>query len=173
MNNTTVTEIAITLSDGTTKSIKVSADGLVLILNGRAKKFKDVTECSVRELLTNAKSKTEAQVPKKTTDNANDPYKHSFDKAVDFLAHCKGEDFLELVRYARAHGNTFFNCVKEVADCVNADDAYCSALILLARPLGDAAERRAFELFDAATKENAEEDFIDFWRALQVINYFC
>lgn len=93
-----------------------------------------------------------------------------FDSAVDFLAHCKGEYFLELVRYARVNGNRFFN-VKEVADIINADDAYCSAIIKLSRHLGDNIERKAFELFDDAD-ENAE-DFLDFWKALQVINYFC
>ena len=53
--NNGITEITITLSDGTKKSIKVSVDGLVLIRNGRATKFKQVGECSVKELLANAK----------------------------------------------------------------------------------------------------------------------
>lgn len=97
-----------------------------------------------------------------------------FDSAVDFLAHCNGEDFLELVRYAKTHGNTFFHCVKEVSDCINADDAYCSALIKLSRGLGEVVEKKAFELFATAyADETTKECFLEFWKALQVINYFC
>ena len=107
-------------------------------------------------------------------ENEDDEYKRSFDKAVDFLAHCKGEDFLELVRYARAHRNTFWHCVSEVANVVNADDAYCSALGRLARPLGETVEKRAFELFSVVDESDlCEENFLDMWKALQIISYCC
>ena len=51
-----IANITITLSDGTKKSIDVK-DNMVLILNGRAKKFKAIEECSVKELLINADGK--------------------------------------------------------------------------------------------------------------------
>ena len=95
-----------------------------------------------------------------------------FDKAVDFLCRCSGEDFLELVKYAEKHDNTFWHCVSEVADVVNADDAYCSAIIKLSRPLGESVEKKAFELFNEAIEKD-EYDFVQFWTALQTINYFC
>ncbi len=109
------------------------------------------------------------------TSTEQDEYKHSFDKAVDLLAHCKGEDFLKLTRYAKAHNNTFFHCVKEFADCVNADDAYCSAIIQLTRPLGEVVERKTFELFENAINKSGlyEKNFLDMWKALQTISYFC
>ena len=109
----------------------------------------------------------------------DEEFDNSFDKVVDFLAHLSGEDFLELVSYAKCHNNTFskynnntfFHCIEEIDECINADDAYYSAIIMLAHPLGKAVEDKALELF-----ENAEEnagDFLDLWKALQTINHFC
>lgn len=191
-----MTEIKVVVVDGKAKNIEVK-DGFVLVFCGHGPNdgafWKKFEECSNAELAAAeeaAEVSTEDFSPTplgdsldtaQTTENNTNlnpaAYKvdnSDFNKAVDFLAHCSGEDFLELVRYARAHGNRFFNCVKEVAECVNADDTYCSALIKLARPLGADVEKKAFKLFEAATAddENAE-DFIDFWKALQVINYFC
>jgi len=114
----------------------------------------------------------------KNCENKGDPtqtaYKvdnSDFD-TVNFLCRCSGEDFLGLVRYAKSHGNTFFRCVSELANTVNADYAYRSAIIKLARPLGDAVEKKAFELFYEAIEKD-EYDFVQFWEALQTINYFC
>ena len=95
-----------------------------------------------------------------------------FNKAVNFLTRCSAEDFLELVKYAKKHNNTFWHCVSEVRDVVNADDAYCSAIIKLTRHLGESVEKKAFELFNEAVEKD-EYDFIQFWTALQTINYFC
>lgn len=121
-------------------------------------------------------TKAEAPQNKNCENKGFDPsaYKFDnsyFDKAVDFLTKCSGEDFVELVRYARAHGNTFFRCVKELADVVNADDCYCTAIIKMTRHLGDAVERKAFTLLSEAEKD--EYDFVKFWEALQTINYYC
>lgn len=121
-------------------------------------------------------TKAEAPQNKNCENKGFDPsaYKFDnsyFDKAVDFLTRCSGEDFVELVRYARAHGNTFFRCVKELADVVNADDCYCTAIIKMTRHLGDAVERKAFTLLSEAEKD--EYDFVKFWEALQTINYYC
>lgn len=94
-----------------------------------------------------------------------------FDDAVYFLKNVNGLDFVELVRYAKAHSNKFISCVKELTGAVNADDAYCSALIELARPLGEQVERRAFNLLSAATEDDDSIDnFIEFFEALKVIN---
>ena len=106
-------------------------------------------------------------------DVIDESYKHSFNTAVDYLAHCKGEDFIELVRYARAHGNKFFNCVKELVNIANANVAYDSAIVKLARPLGNVVERKAFELFELALEDKNVEDFLDMWKSLQTISYFC
>lgn len=101
---------------------------------------------------------------KYTVDNS------SFDKAVNFLANCSAEDFIELVKYAQKHGNTFCHCVSEVRDCVNADDAYCAALVQLTRPFGEKLENKAFKLFDNIDTLEGEEAFAEFWDALKVIN---
>ena len=52
---TSITKITI-MSNGNTKTIKID-DGLVLVRNGRATKFKAIEECSVKELLINADGK--------------------------------------------------------------------------------------------------------------------
>lgn len=94
-----------------------------------------------------------------------------FSDAVYFMKSISGEDFVELVRYAKSHNNKFFNCIKELRGGVNADDVYCSALIELARPLGEQVERIAFNLLSAATEDNESIDnFIEFFEALKVIN---
>lgn len=95
-----------------------------------------------------------------------------FESAVDFLCRCSAEDFLELVSYAKKHNNTFFRCVKELSDVVNADDCYCTAIIKLSRHLGEEVEKKAFELFHEAIEKD-EYEFAQFWMALQTINYFC
>lgn len=193
--NANINSVVVTLSDGNTKKIEVK-DGMVLILMGNGLMdgafYKKLEDCSDTDFNAAKEVSSEDFTPKpwsadfdgdvqpienNKVENTNfkpAAYKvdnNSFDKAVDFLAHCKGEDFLELVRYTKAHGNTFFRCVSEVADCVNADDAYCSALIQLARPLGADVEKKAFELFDKADED--AEDFLDIWKAMQVISYFC
>ena len=202
--NANINSVVVTLSDGNTKKIEVKDGMVLILMgNGPMdgafyKKLEDCSDAdfnAAKEAEVTAEDFTpkpwsadfdgDAQpvqppIENNKVENTNfNPaaYKvdnNSFDKAVDFLAHCKGEDFLELVRYAKAHGNTFFRCVSEVADCVNADDAYCSALIQLARPLGAEVEHRAFQLFEVAEEsELCEENFLDFWKALQTISYFC
>jgi hypothetical protein len=96
-----------------------------------------------------------------------------FSKAVDFLAHCSGEDFLELVAYAKKHNNTFFRCVSEVADVINADDAYCSTIIQLTRHFGEPLENKAFNLFTNIDNPSGKEKFLEFWKALQIINFIA
>lgn len=98
----------------------------------------------------------------------------SFDKVVEYLTHLKGEDFLKFVYYAKTHDNNFPRYIDVFANIINADDAYCSAIIKLTRHLDEAVEKRAFELFDAAADGKIYEanDFFNFWKALQVIN-FC
>ena len=121
-------------------------------------------------------TKAEAPQNKNCENKGFDPtaYKvdnNYFNSAVDFLCRCSAEDFLELVKYAKKHNNTFFHCVKEVADVVNADDFYCTAIIKLTRHLGETVEKKAFKLLAEAEKD--EYDFVQFWTALQTINYYC
>jgi len=98
----------------------------------------------------------------------------SFDEVVEYLTHLKGEDFLKFVYYAKTHDNNFPRYIDVFANIINADDAYCTAIIKLTRHLGEAVEKRAFELFDAAADDKIYEAnvFFNFWKALQVIN-FC
>jgi len=56
---TSITKITITMMDGTTKTINVNDDGTILVRNGRCAKFKKLDECSVKELLINAKGEEE------------------------------------------------------------------------------------------------------------------
>lgn len=196
--NANINSVVVTLSNGTSKKIEVK-NGMVLILMGNGPMdgafYKKLEDCSDADFNAAKEVTAEDFTPKPwdfdgdvqpvqpIENNVNDEsendvaaseYKYSFNAAVNFLAHCKGEDFLELVKYAKKHSNTFFHCVKEVANVVNADDAYCSALIQLARPLGAEVEHRAFQLFEVAEEsELCEENFLDFWKALQTISYFC
>ena len=98
------------------------------------------------------------------------PENTPFDDAVAFMKSISGEDFIELVSYAKAHHNKFLNCVKELRGGVNADDVYCSALIELARPLGEQVERRVFNLLSEAVDEGSIDKFVEFFEALKVIN---
>lgn len=176
-----MTEIKTVVVRGKKKTIEVN-DGLVLVFCGHgpydAAFYKKLEDCTDGELAAveavEETAQTNNNLPAAAEATSEEDYHITFNAAVDFLTHCSGEDFLEIVRYAKKHNNTFWHCISEVADIVNADDAYCSSIIQLARPLGEIVERRAFKLFEAATAddENAD-DFIDFWKALQVINYFC
>ncbi len=185
-----MTEIKVVVVDGKEKNIEVK-DGLVLIFCGHGPNdgafWKKFEECSNAELAAaeEAKATIENFNPTpwgdsldQTTEVENntnfDPASHKvdnseFDSAVEFLCRCDGKDFLELVRYALVHHNKFFRCVSELAGIVNADDAYCSALIKLSRHLG--VEKAAFKLFDEAINKD-EYDFLEFWKALQTINFY-
>ena len=177
-----MTEIKTIVVRGKKKTIEVN-DGLVLVFCGHgpydAAFYKKLEDCTDGELAAVEAVEETAQTnnnlpavePTPTPcdidlDDAEEEYHNNFDKAVDFLTHCKGEDFAELVTWAKAHNNKFWHCVPEVANVINADDAYCSAIIKLARHLGKDVENKAFKLF-------AREDkaFIDFWNALQTINF--
>jgi hypothetical protein len=184
-----MTEIIKVVVNGKEKAIEVK-DGLVLVICGTGPDagafYKKIEDCSNADF-----AAAEDFTPKPWGDSLDEEevqnqncknigfdtsmYKvdnSGFDSAVDFLCRCSGEDFLELVKYAKKHNNTFWHCVSEVADVINADDAYCSAIIKLSRSLGESVENKAFELFNEAIEKD-EYDFIEFWKALQTINYFC
>jgi hypothetical protein len=99
-----------------------------------------------------------------------------FGVAVEFLKSVPGTEFVVLVQYAKKHNNKFLSCIKELRGCINADDAYCSALIELARPLGEQVENRAMSLLNAAV-ENPYPYYTNevekFFEALKVINSYC
>ena len=168
-----MTEIIKVVVNNREKAIEVK-DGRILILCGHGASdgafWKNLEECSDADF----EAAKEAEVEEDTSDAETDDheYKSSFEGAVDLLAYMRGEQFLELVRYARGHGNSFRGCGRheeQLAAVVNADDCYCTAIIKLTRHFGDAVERKAFMLFEQA-ENGYEQEFLDFWSSLQIIN---
>ena len=85
------------------------------------------------------KPQTETQTDE--TEKTTDEYKEAaFDKAVNYLIGLDGEQFYELVEYARDHDNFFPSFVNELREVVNADDVYASAVIRMTRHLGETYE---------------------------------
>lgn len=176
--NEQIREVKITMEDGTTKRISVDENGMILVLCGSGPysgafrvKLEDATQAELA-----AAKEVEGTTPDTETEDATaDEYKVGFDEAVALLAYMRGEKFLELVRYARGHENSFAGAAgyPQLERIVNADDCYCTAIIKLTRRLGDAVERRAFKLFEAAVDGHEKEDFLDLFGALQIINSLC
>lgn len=181
-------EIKIVVDNNNTNPIFVVDDNIYVFTGNAAmiKKLEDATpverECAIGpnsecDLAHSFKSEYENQ-NKNNENKGFDPtaYKvdnNYFDSAVNYLTRCSGEDFLELVAYAKKHGNTFFHCIREVADVINADDAYRSAIIQLTRHFGEPLENKAFNLFANIDNPTGEEIFLEFWKALQVINFIA
>lgn len=182
---TNITNITLTMNDGTVKNINVT-DDTVLVL-GRCAKIKMVEDCSVKELLTNAKGEITTEVKSELAPipfdeklkAANEELQNSketsyFNSAVDFLSGLSADEFLELVIFANEHGNRFpkFSAA-EIRECVNADDAYCSALIGLSRPCGERVENAAFKLLadciDAEPYAPVFDTFKRMWDSLKCI----
>lgn len=92
---------------------------------------------------TGATAETEAKYVVDTTE---------FDSVVSQLIKLPAEQFMELVDYAKRHGNRFPKYSK-FDGVVNADDAYCSALIDLTRSWSKEVENKAFEVFGACCRE--------------------
>ena len=94
---------------------------------------------------------------------------------MQFICNGSGKDIVTVARYAKSRGNRFPRLIKELAGAKNADDVYCSAVIKLARPLGESVENTSFCLFNEAVKGNkkAEENFIEMWDSLKKINRLC
>ena len=167
-----------TNANNTTSTNGIREDGcIVLRINVFKTKFAadaaDTIDKMVAEKAEAVESGKELSEADKVTEiTAIKPEITPFDDAVYFLKNnVSGEDFIELVSYAKAHHNKFLNCVKELTGAVNADDAYCSALIELARPLGEQVERRAFNLLNEAIENKDSIDkFVEFFEALKVIN---
>lgn len=171
--NANITEVKIAMGN-TTKRISVDENGMILVVCGSGPhagayrvKLEDATQVELE-----AAKEVEDTLSDAAEDN-DDKYSvnnSSFDNAVACLAYMRGEKFLELVRYARSHGNSFANSgVSQLEKVANADDAYCSAIIRLTRRLGEAVDKRAFKLFEQAENGNVQ-DFLDLFGALQVIN---
>ena len=79
-----------------------------------------------------------------------------FDSAVDGLIKLPAAEFVELVDYAKRHGNRFPKYSKFEA-VVNADDTYCSALIKLTRLWGNDIEKKAFEVFCGCSNDKVRK----------------
>lgn len=115
-------------------------------------KFAVGPDCEVDcELVANFKEavKTTTATADETTAETEAKYvvdNTEFDSVVSQLIKLPAEQFMELVGYAKRHGNLFPKYSK-FEQVVNADDAYCSALIELTRSWGKEVENKAFEVF--------------------------
>ena len=105
-----------------------------------------VKAAEIAEAETNTATETAAETAKYAVDNT------AFDTAVDELIKLPASEFMELVTYAKRHGNKFpaYSKFDKVA---NADDAYCSALISLTRSWSKEVENKAFEIFGTCASE--------------------
>ena len=192
-----MTEIKFIVVNGKKKAIEVK-DGYVLVFCGHgpcdgavwkkfdecsevefaaAKEVESVIDDETKDVIRRAqKNFYEFDVPTVTDEevqkfeNVIKQFNCFDNNPVDFLTRCSGEDFVELVKYAKTHGNKFFHCVKELSNVINANDAYCNAIISLTRHFGKELENRAFEKFDLFLKDGHDEEFIEFFNALKVIN---
>lgn len=163
-------------TNNTTSTNGIREDGcIVLRINVFRTKFADTAAESIDKMVAEKATAVETGEETSLADAACEltsikPENTPFDDAVAFMKSISGEDFIELVSYAKAHHNKFLNCVKELRGGVNADDVYCSALIELARPLGEQVERRVFNLLSEAVDEGSIDKFVEFFEALKVIN---
>lgn len=76
----------------------------------------------------------------------------AFDTAVDELIKLQANEFMELVTYAKRHGNQFPSYSK-FSHIVNADDAYCTAIINMTRLWSKEVEDKAFEVFNGCSSD--------------------
>ena len=159
----TITEITIRMEDGTTKTIDTN-DGMVLIL-GRCTKTKDATECSVKELIDNAKGEiTEAQSKPSFEDKlrqANEKLQNSseyscFNSAVEYLLDMAADEFLEVVRYAEEHNNRFPKFIGELKNVINANDAWGSAFTKLISVYNKDMQDKLHRLLDRCLGEDVD-----------------
>lgn len=173
----TISSVVVNFANGNSKIIEVNDDGTIMIY-GRTIKYKVVDECSANELI-NAKGEIiEAPTPvafdeklKKINDElkTSKPY-NDFESAVQFLTELNADEFLELVKAVENNGNNKFpKFVSKLRNVVNADDAYCSALISLSRPKGNDIEAFAFTLMNKclANVDGAFEQFAWLWKKLK------
>ena len=106
------------------------------------------TEPHTEQPTNETETKTAAEETANETEETADEYVNYFDKVVRVLAEMPSEPFMELVKYAMLHGNRFPE-YSNYKDIVNADDAYCSALIKLTRLWSEDVEKKAFEVFNS------------------------
>lgn len=85
-----------------------------------------------------AEETADESIAKKLTD--------SFDEIISNLIELPPEMFMAFVGFAKRNGNKFPESSR-FSKIVNADDAYCSALIYLTRIWSSDVEKKAFEVF--------------------------
>lgn len=116
------------------------------------------SENELQQILTTNAAETaaiETAAETATTKTETDKYavdNTAFDTAVNELIKLQANEFMELVGYAKRHGNQFPSYSK-FSNIVNADDAYCSALIKLTRSWSKEIEDRAFEVFNDCSSD--------------------
>ena len=105
-----------------------------------------VKAAEIAETNTATETAAETATTKYAVDNT------AFDTTVDELIKLPASEFMELVGYAKRHGNKF-PAYSKFDKVVNADDAYCSALIKLTRSWSKEVENKAFEIFGTCASE--------------------
>ena len=72
--------------------------------------------------------------------------KAEFNNAVEYLKNLSGEEFTNLVIYSEVNFNKFPD-IEQLRGAVNADDAWCSAIINKARKINKEVEHAVFNVF--------------------------
>lgn len=163
MNAQNITNITITLSDNTTKTIDVANDGMVIIL-GRCAKAKAIEECSMKEILSAKGEITEAQSKPSFEDKLaavneeihNSPEYSYFNSAVEYLLDMAADEFLEVVRYAEEHNNRFPRFIGELKNIINANDAWGSAFTKLISVYNKDMQDKLHRLLDRCVGEDVD-----------------
>ena len=180
MNANNITEITITMSDGTAKRINVN-NGMILVLMGSGPmdgafwtKLEQATEAELEAAEGEIIEKPihfDEKLAKANEELQQSQVYNDFEKAVEFMVDLSADEFVELVLFSKDHANTFPKFCKELRNVVNADDAYCSALISLARPFH--VEEKAFALLDSCMNcrefPAAFEQFNKLWESLKTL----
>ena len=181
MNANNINSVVVTLSDGTTKRIEVK-NGMILILMGNGPmdgafwtRLEDASDAELNaaagEIIEEEAIPFDEKLAKANEELQQSQVYNDFEKAVEFLADLSADEFIELVHFSKDHANTFPKFCKELKNIVNADDAYCSALIALARPRG--VEEKAFALLDSCMNcrefPAAFEQFNKLWESLKTL----
>ena len=182
MTNANITEVKITMNDGNTKRVSVDDNGMILVIGSGPYagafrvKLEDATQAELEAadgIVDPVPVPFDEKLAKANEEIQSSTIHKDFEKAVKFLTELNADEFVELVLFAKEHGNRFPKFSAELRNVVNADDAYCSALIGLSRPCGEEVENAAFKLLadciDAEPYAPVFDTFKKMWKSLKTL----